>query len=72
VRADASRTAVEQTLGRQQALLDDLGRPRPLSEEELKTLSSLQAFFLWLKQEGESDAYERGLGYDVPVGFKTR
>ncbi len=67
-----SRADVEQTLGRQNALLGNLKEPRPLSEEELKTLTSLHAFFLWLKQEGESDAYERGLGYDTPVGYKTR
>jgi hypothetical protein len=70
--ADASRADVEQTLTKQKALLDDLKQPRALNDEELKTLSSLQAFFLWLKQEGESDAYERGLGYDLPVGFKMR
>jgi hypothetical protein len=63
---------VAETLSRQQALLDGLKQPRALSEEELKTLSSLHAFFLWLKQEGESDAYERGVGYEVPVDFRTR
>jgi len=72
VRADASRADVEKTLGKQKALLDKLQQPRGLSEEELETLSSLHAFFLWLKQEGESDAYERGVGYELPVGFKTR
>jgi hypothetical protein len=71
VRADASRAEVEATLGSQQALLDGLQRTRLLSEEELETLSSLRAFFLWLKQEGESDAYERGVGCE-PVGFITR
>ena len=69
--ADASRADVEQTLHRQKALLDDLGEPRELSGEELKTLSSLHTFFLWLKQEGESDAYERSVGCELPVGFKT-
>ncbi len=72
VQADASRADVEATLGRQKALLDDLQQPRGLSEEELNTLSSLRAFFLWLKQEGESDAYERGVRYELPVGFRTR
>ena len=72
VSADASRADVAQTLGRQKALLDNLKQPRALSEEELKTLSSLHAFFMWLKQEGECDAYERGVGYELPVGFKTR
>jgi hypothetical protein len=72
VRADASRADVEQTLGKQKALLDSLQDSRELSEEELKTLSSLHEFFLWLKQEGESEAYERGVGYELPVGFKTR
>jgi hypothetical protein len=72
VSADASRADVAATLGRQQALLDDLEQPRALSEEELRTLSSLHVFFLWLKREGESDAYERGVGYEVPVGFRTR
>ena len=71
-RADASRAEVKQTLEKQKALLDDLQRARAFSEEELETLASLQAFFLWLKQEGESEAYERGVGYDLPVGFKTR
>ena len=72
VSADASRAVVGQTLGRQKALLDNLQQPRVLSDEELKTLSSLHSFFVWLKREGESDAYERGVGYEVPVGFKTR
>jgi len=71
-RADASRADVEETLGRQKALLDKLQQPGGLNEAELDTLSSLHAFFLWLKQEGESDAYERGVGYELPVGFKTR
>jgi hypothetical protein len=71
-RADATRADVEQTLARQKALLDDLQRTRGLSEEELETLSSLHSFFLWLKQEGESEAYESGVGYELPVGFKTR
>ena len=70
--ANASRADVEQTLGRQKALLDSLQESRRLSEDELKTLSSLRAFFQWLKQEGESDAYERGVGYELPVGIKTR
>jgi hypothetical protein len=70
--ANASRAEVEETLGRQKALLDDLQQPRTLSEQELTTLSTLRAFFLWLKQEGESEAYERGVGYELPVGFKTR
>ena len=72
VRADASRADVEEMLGRQKALLDDLQQPRTLSEEDLKTVSSLRGFFLWLKQEGESDAYERGVGHELPVGFKNR
>ena len=71
-RANASRADVEETLCRQKALLDKLPQPYALSEEELKTLSSLRAFFLWLKQEGECDAYERGVGDELPVGFKTR
>ncbi len=72
VRADASRAEVEETLGRQKALLEDLNEPRKLNAEELETLSSLQSFFLWLKQEGESDAYERGVGYELPVALKVR
>lgn len=70
--ANASRAEVEQTLASQKTLLDKLQQPRELSEEELKTLSSLRAFFLWLKQEGESDAYESGVEYELPVGLRTR
>jgi hypothetical protein len=72
VRADASRAEVEQTLEKQKALLESLNQPRRLSEKELEILSSLRVFFLWLKQEGESDAYERGVGYELPVAFKAR
>jgi hypothetical protein len=71
VSAEASRAEVEQTLGRQKKLLDELQQPHALSEDELSNLSSLKTFFLWLKREGESDAYERGVGYEVPVGLKT-
>jgi hypothetical protein len=72
VRADASRADVEQTLGTQNTLLNRLQQTSVLSEDELKTLSSLRTFFLWLKQEGESEAYERVVGYELPVGFKAR
>jgi hypothetical protein len=71
-RADASRADVEQTLGSQYTLLNNLQRSSVLSEDELKTLSSLRAFFLWLKEEGESEAYERGVGYELPAAFKAR
>jgi hypothetical protein len=70
--ADASRAEVGQTLEKQKALLDTLQAERALGDDEVETLSSLQAFFLWLKQEGESEAYERGVGYDIPIGLKTR
>jgi hypothetical protein len=70
IRTNASRAEVEEELGRQKVLLDDLQQPRGLSGDELRTLSSLHAFFLWLKQEGESDAYEQGVGHEFPV-FKT-
>lgn len=69
-RVNASRAEVEEELGRQKALLDDLQQSRGLSEVELGTLLSLHAFFLWLKQEGESDAYEQGVGHEFPVAFK--
>ena len=69
--ADASRAEVEQTLEKQNALLDTLEQERELSDDEVATLSSLQAFFLWLKQEGESEAYVRGVGDELPVGLKA-
>jgi hypothetical protein len=68
----SSRTEVEQTLGKQKTLLENLQNARDLSSAELKTLSSLRECFLWLKREGESDAYERGVGHEVPAGFKIR
>jgi len=71
-RADATRAEVEQTLERQKALLDDLPKTRELSTNELETLTSLQSFFLWLKQEGESEAYESVVGYELPVGLRMR
>jgi hypothetical protein len=70
--ADASRAEVEQALEKQKALLDTLQEERALVEDELETLSSMQAFFLWLKHEGESDAYERGVGDEIPVGLRAR
>ena len=70
--ANASRADVEHTLGKQKALLDNLQESRELSEDDLETLSSLHAFFLWLKQEGESDAYERGVRYEFASGLKMR
>jgi len=60
---DISRTEVEQTLGKQQELLKNLQDDRDLTGEEINTLSSLQQCFLWLKREGESDAYENRVRY---------
>jgi hypothetical protein len=69
---EISRDEIEQTLGRQKALLENLQNDIELSSDELKTLSSLRDCFLWLKHEGETDAYERGVGHELPVGFRTR
>ena len=67
-----SRVEVEITLHQHRSLLESLQQPRAFDEHESETLSSLFDFFVWLKHEGESDAYERGVGYELPVGFKTR
>ena len=70
VRTNASRGEVEEELAKQKALLDGLQQPRGLNDDELSTLSSLHSFFVWLRQEGESDAYERGVGHEIPVASK--
>ena len=72
VRVNASRSEVKKTLESQKKLLDDLQQTRDLSGEEIETLSSLRSFFLWLKNEGESDAYELSVGDGVPFGFRIR
>ena len=55
-RPDTSRAEVAHLLADQKALLADLqGPPHYLDAEEFKALSALQAFFLWLKREGESE-----------------
>jgi hypothetical protein len=64
VTAGASRADVGEMLGKQKALLDRLQQPRRLDAEELQTLSALYGMFVWLKQEGESDAYEQSVAFE--------
>jgi hypothetical protein len=70
--ADASRAEVAQTLEKQKALLDALQDTRALNHEDLQTLLSLQAFFVWVKQEGESEAYEGSVGHESSVALRAR
>ena len=65
-----SRSDVAKTLHTHQSLLESLQQARILEQQEVETLSSLQSFFVWLKHEGEADAYERGVGYELPVGLR--
>ncbi len=70
VSGDASRADVGETLGKQKELLDGIQEPRKLDSEELHTLSSLHGLFLWLKQEGESDAYEHTVAFGATARLR--
>jgi hypothetical protein len=52
---------IHKTLADHLSLLECLTKQRPLDEHELETVKSLRRFFLWLKSEGETEAYERGV-----------
>jgi hypothetical protein len=50
--------------------LRTLETPRELNQKESETVKSLRTFFSRLKEEGESEAYEKAVYLEpVPMGF---
>ena len=67
-----TRDDVAKALGQHKTLLESIRTAHALGQDELDTVASLQGFFLWLQHEGESDAYEQGVGSELPVSLHAR
>jgi hypothetical protein len=65
-----TREDIDHRLEEYAGFLRTLETPRELNQKESETVKSLRTFFSRLKEEGESEAYEKAVYLEpVPMGF---
>jgi len=68
-----TRDDIDRQLKRYETFLERLQQPGKLDHEEIRLATSLQGFFVRLKEEGESEAYTKSMYLEpVPTGFPLR
>lgn len=63
----ATRLKFREFLERLSSFLDQLEEPHQLTREELETADILRKFFLQLHHDGEKEAYETTVSFEVPI-----